>query len=408
MTEESQVLARIRAALAGCEEDMLAFARDLVAVPTENPPGGHYRECVDVIATRLAAIGLEPTVLAVPPEPTDSPYPRYVVQSFYGTGRRTLYFHGHYDVVPAADAGQFAPHVADGVLWGRGAADMKGGLAAMIYAVKALRDSGVSLDGRIGLTIVPDEETGGAGGSQYLARRGLLGADGIGMLTPEPTTGTIWNANRGAITLRVTVKGRPAHVGLQHEGVNAFEGMLDVANALRALKAEVETRTTAFHVVPEEARRSILMLGGRCEGGTSFNLVPAECWFTVERRINPEEDLAAEKERLFALFARLREQGTDLAVEVLQEGKSSGVAEDNPVGQALAGAVEAVRGARPPFVMCPGLLEIRFYAERGIPAFAYSPALLEVSHGPREHVPLADLTACAAVYALSAVRLLAA
>ena len=160
--------------------------------------------------------------------------PRSVVRSFVGTGP-TLWFHGHYDVVPAQHAGQFAPEVRDGMLFGRGSADMKGGLAAMILAAQAIRERGVALGGRLGLVFVPDEETGGAGGSAALARAGLLGEDGIGMLSPEPTGGIAWNACRGAISLRVTVHGRSAHVGLSHSGVNAFTHMLDVASALRDL-----------------------------------------------------------------------------------------------------------------------------------------------------------------------------
>jgi acetylornithine deacetylase/succinyl-diaminopimelate desuccinylase-like protein len=110
---------------------------------------------------------------------------------------------------------------------------MKSGLAAMIYATLALRETGGLRDGRIGLVFVPDEETAGPRGSRYLADRGLLGQNAIGMLTPEPTGGVVWNANRGAITLEITVKGKSAHVGRQHEGVNAFERMLAVAQALQ-------------------------------------------------------------------------------------------------------------------------------------------------------------------------------
>ncbi len=284
---------------------------------------------------------------------------------------------------------------------------MKSGLAAMIYAARALQDCGTPLNGRIGLVFVPDEETAGPRGSRYLAERGLLGQNAVGMLTPEPNGGVVWNANRGAITLRVTVKGKSAHVGRQHEGLNAFERMLEVARALSALKAEVETRTTGFNIAPETARRSILMLGGRTEGGTNFNVVPDRCSFTVDRRINPEEDFEQEKQRLFAVLEAARTGGIDLEVETLQEGRSCGVAEDDPVGQALAHNIAEVTGRAAQFEMCPGLLEIRFYAERGIPAFAYGPGLLTVSHGPNEFVPIDRIVQCAQVYALTAARVLA-
>jgi acetylornithine deacetylase/succinyl-diaminopimelate desuccinylase-like protein len=145
------------------------------------------------------------------------------------------------------------------------------------------------------------------------------------------------------------------------------------------------------------------MLGGRSEGGTNFNVVPDYCSFTVDRRIDPDEDFEREKRRMFEV---VRSVGVDLDVEVLQEGRASNVDADDPVGRALARAVETVTGRAPKFEMCPGLLEIRFYAERGIPAFAYGPGLLTVSHGPNEFVPLERIVECAQVYALTAAKLL--
>jgi acetylornithine deacetylase/succinyl-diaminopimelate desuccinylase-like protein len=251
---------------------MSELTRELVAIPTENPPGNAYAEAVELLCRELAELGF-----------TDTHTEGECVLSSVGEGDRTLYFSGHYDVVPAQSPSQFASTVEGGNLTGRGAADMKGGLAAMIYAAKALRQSAALRDGRVTLVFVPDEETAGPRGSRYLADLGLLGRNAIGMLTPEPTGGVVWNASRGAITLNITVKGRSAHVGRQYEGVNAFEGMLEVALALRALKMEAEIRSTGFSIGPEAARRSILLIGGRCGGGTNFNTVPEACSFTVDR-----------------------------------------------------------------------------------------------------------------------------
>src|SRR5262245_31787169 len=382
---------------------VLTFCQDLVRIASENPPGNHYRECTDRLRLELDRLGLDHRVVEAPAEHN---CPRYNVLGFHGAGQRTLYFHGHYDVVPAQSREQFTPVVRNGRLYGRGSTDMKSGLAAMIYATYLLKELEVPLRGRIGLCLVADEETGGRGGSAYIDRLGLLGQDAVAMLTPEPTSGVIWNANRGAITLQVTVKGRSAHVGLQHQGVDAFERMLRVATTLQDLKAEVEQSKTAYHVVPAAAARSILMLGGRVEGGTNFNVVPDACTFTVERRFNPEEDLEAEKARLFALFDQVRQRGIQLENDVLQEGPSFGVAADHPVAPALAETAEAVTGERPAFEMCPGLLETRWYARRGIPAFAYGPGFLEVAHGPNEVVEIERIYQFIIVYALVAARLL--
>ena len=210
----------------------------------------------------------------------------------------------------------------------------------------------------------------------------------------------------GAISLRVHVKGKPAHVGLHYEGVNAFEQMVMVANALLDYKHQIGKRHTQFHIEPPAARASILLMGGQCAGGTNFNVVPSECSFTVDRRVNPEENLAEEKQHLSELFDRLKQQGIDLEVEIFQEAPSSGVSETHPVAQAVAHSIKQVVGKTPIFAMCPGLLEIRWYAQQRIPAFAYGPGLLTVSHGPQEYVPVEKIAEVALIYALSAVQLL--
>jgi acetylornithine deacetylase/succinyl-diaminopimelate desuccinylase family protein len=383
---------------------ILTFCQDLVRIPSENPPGNHYRECTERLHLELDHLGLDHRVVEAP---AYDDRPRYNILGHHGAGQRTLYFHGHYDVVPAQRREQFDPVVRNGRLYGRGATDMKSGLAAMIYATYLLKELKVPLRGRIGLCLVADEETGGRGGSAHLDELGLLGQGGMAMLTPEPTSGVIWHANRGAITLQVTVQGRAAHVGLQHQGVNAFERMLQVATALQGLKAEVEKQKTGYRIVPAAAAHSILMLGGRVEGGTNFNVVPETCTFTVERRFNPEEDLEAEEARLFAVFERARQQGAQLQIEVLQEGPSCATPADHPVALALAETAEAVTGKRPDFEMCPGLLETRWYARKGVPAFAYGPGLLEVAHGPNEVVEIERIYQHVLIYALIAARVLA-
>lgn len=385
------------------EEAILTFSQDLIKIASENPPGSHYGTCMDRICLEMDRLGLTYQVMQAP---GFSDLPRYNLLGFYGSDQRTLYFHGHYDVVPAQSREQFKPRVEGGQLYGRGSADMKSGLAAMIYATYLLKEQKIRLNGRIGLCIVADEETGGQGGSQHLDEMGLLGRNALAMLTPEPTGGVIWNANRGAITLRVTVTGKSAHVGLQHQGINAFDQMVQVATGLQSLKAEVEQHKTGYRIVPEAAAHSILMLGGRVEGGTNFNVVPESCSFTLERRFNPEEDLESEKARIFTLLEEFRRQGIDLEVEVLQEGASSGVSEDHPIAEAIAETIEAVTGKRPAFEMCPGILETRWYARRGIPAFAYGPGYLDLAHGPDESVKIEHIHQHTLLYALVAARLL--
>jgi len=388
------------------EEEMARLLSELIAIPTENPPGRNYRACADFLEKRLRQCGLECEQLEAdgPKEGTaDSPV---CLLASYGRGERVLYFHGHYDVVPAQSREQFKPSRKEHFLFGRGSCDMKGGIVAMLYAILALRECGAERNGRIALTLVPNEETGGEGGSAWLAAQGRLGRGGIGMLLAEPTIGVVWNANRGAISLRVRVLGKSAHVGLQHQGENAFERMVQVVERLQELKKAVEQRGTKFNIGADQARHSILMLGGESGGGTNFNVVPEECWFTIDRRINPEENMEEEKSRLIATLESCRRDGIRLEWEIMQEGQSSACSEEEALGNALAQSVQAVTGVAPRFEMCPGLLETRFYAAEGVPAYAYGPGMLSVAHGPNEYVDLRKIIDCATIYALTASEML--
>jgi acetylornithine deacetylase/succinyl-diaminopimelate desuccinylase family protein len=371
---------------------MCELLAELVATPTENPPGREYDACVERLerAVRALALPVEHIAIAGP-----DGVKRAAVRTHIGGDGPVLYFHGHYDVVPAQSPEQFVPTIEGDTLFGRGSSDMKSGLVAMLYAAAMLRDLDVTLRGRVELLFVPDEETGGARGTAVLAESGVIGRDGIGMLLPEPTSGVVWHANRGALSLEVTVRGRAAHVGLMHQGVNAFERAIDVVRRLEPVQRDVR------------ARGSIMLVGGRVEAGSNFNVVPEACRFTIDRRTNPDEDFDAERERLMAVFDAARADGIDLDVRVFQEGRPAQTAPDGALGAALASATTEVEGNAPAFEMCPGLLETRFYAARGVPALAYGPGILAVSHGPREFVRISRMIACAQVYALTAARLLA-
>ncbi len=385
---------------------MAALLAELVAIPTENPPGKNYRVCADSLEKRIRHFGLDCERFETPGPKEESDDAPVCLLATFGNGQRSLYFHGHYDVVPAQFTQQFQPSRNDHFLFGRGSCDMKGGIVAMLYAILAIKECGWQLNGKIALALVPDEETGGERGSAWLARQELLGRNGIGMLLAEPTSGMVWNANRGAISLLVRVFGKSAHVGLQHQGANAFERTHRVVERLQQLKQEVEQRKTQHEISAEQTRNSILMLGGQSGGGTNFNVVPEQCWFTVDRRINPEENLEEEKTRLLAVLEQCKQEGIPLEWDILQEGCSAISRENEELGEALFRSVQAVTGQAPRFEMCPGLLETRFYAARGIPAYAYGPGLLSVAHGPHEYVDLRKVIDSAAIYALIAIDIL--
>lgn len=396
----NELAKRIRHQLGRDTADLVAFASDLIAVPCENPPGVHYSRCATRIARGLRELDFKVRTV----DPTgEGPS----VTATFGEEGRALYFSGHYDVVPAQDRAQFKPVVRKSNLHGRGAADMKGGIAAMAFAIRALARSGFEPHGRVISVSVPDEETSGTRGTVTLVKSGFVERDAIGMLTMEPTGGVVWNANRGVISMRVSVRGKPAHVGLHFKGKNAFRGMLTVAGMLSDLEGEISQRRTAYNISPEAARRSILLLGGELAGGHNFNVVPERVSFTLDRRTNPEEDHDEERGRLLAVVERARGLGVVCDVDITQEGRSAATEPQVPLGRALATSIRGITGTRARFELCPGVLETRHYAALGVPSMAYGPGLLSVSHGPNEFVSVRKLVQCAEVYALTAMRLLA-
>jgi succinyl-diaminopimelate desuccinylase len=364
-------------------EEMAALVADLVAVDTENPPGRNLGACGRVLAAAMGRLGVAPEVIGLATR--DGLEEPCVVRGSVGGGERVVYFHGHFDVVPAQDPAQFRPHRRDGRIVGRGTADMKGGLVSMLYGAAAARDLGLLEDARVVLHFVCDEETGSLAGSGHLRDAGLIDPAALAMVTAEPTGGAVWHANRGAITLRVRVAGREAHVGQANLGDNAFEKMIQAAAPLGALARELLERD------------SMLVVGGASGSGAGFNVVPGSAWFSVDRRFNPDEDLDAELARL---TGALDQAGVEVEVDVLQRAPSASTDPGHPAAAALAACIEQVEGEPPRFALCPGVLETRWYAQLGIPAFGYGAGRLDVSHGPEEYIDEAAMRRCAAVYAL--------
>lgn len=373
-------------------DEMLAFARDLIAIPTENPPGAAYDECVSRICAELTSLAIDYEVVETGDEETR----RQAILATVGDRGPLLYLHGHYDVVPGFSPAQFDARVEDGRLVGRGASDMKGGLAVIVHAARRAAEAGA----RIGLVIVPDEETGGRLGAERLAELGRLDSGAAGAIVAEPTWGTIWHACRGAFTVRVFVRGRPAHVGLHYEGVNAFAAAIDVAVGLRELEHVLRERRSdlEFSSTSDRASESIMLIGGVSGGGTNFNIVPSEFSFTVDRRPNPDENYEEAKRDLLDVLASFMERGVELDWEILQDAPSAVTPVGGDFVQTVAAAVNEVTGALPTVTCCPGVLETRIYNQLGIPAVAFGPGLIERMHGPDEDVPIANLVDAAAIY----------
>lgn len=386
--------ADIRAWLEPRDREMTVLVERLVAIDTQNPPGRGLGRCARALRDAMDALGLAPELIEVPP--SNGLEEPFVVRGTVGGGAATLYLHGHFDVVPAQDPAQFLPARRDGRIVGRGTADMKGGLVSMLYGAAAASALGLLERGRIVLHLVPDEETGSAAGADHLRRAGMIDAGAVAMLTAEPSGGAVWHASRGALTLRVEARGREAHVGEAQLGVNAFAGLVRVAEPLLGLSQSLHERDG-----------STLVVGGAAGSGAGFNVVPGSAWFSVDGRFAPDHDLDAALERLTTTIeSAARAAGADVSVEVLQREPAATTDPSHPAAEALARCIAAVDGEPPRFEVCPGVLETRWYAQLGIPALAYGPGLLEVSHGPEEYVAEDAIRRAAVVYGLAAAELL--
>ena len=143
----------------------------------------------------------------------------------------------------------------------------------------------------------------------------------------------------------------------------------------------------------------MLVVGGAAGAGANFNVVPGEAWFSLDRRFNPDEALEEEVERLTGAIHAAAGDDADVTIDVLQRQPSASTEPTHPAAGALARSVEAVEDAPARFELCPGALDTRWYAQLGIPAFAYGAGRLDVSHGPDEFIDEAAMRRCAAVYA---------
>lgn len=397
-------IAELQAWLDGRADEMATWLEALVRIPTENPPGRGLAGCAEALRDVMERLGFSPELIELAPTGTlEGPT---IVRGAVGSGDALIYYHGHFDVVPAQSPSQFEPERRDGKIIGRGSADMKGGLVSMLYGAAAAKELGL-LDGcRIVFHFVCDEETGSAAGSGHLREAELIDPEAVAMLTAEPTGGVIWHACRGAITLRVRTHGREAHVGYVHQGINAFEHMIRIAQPLTTLSHELLEKRTSFPVESEAAGGSMLVVGGQAGAGAGFSAVPGSAWFSIDRRFNPEEELDQELKRLTDMVTEAAgAAGAKVDIDVLQRQPSGSTDQAHPAAQTLARCIDAVEDAAPTFQLCPGVLETRWYSQLGIPAFAYGGGRLEISHGPDEYIDEAAMRRCAAVYALFAARI---
>jgi len=387
----------------------------LIEIPTPNPPGRNYEECVAYCQHLLESLPVETWIIRVPDQllpilaPLGEGLPRPILIGRWGRGRRALHFHGHYDVVNPIHPGQFQPRVEGDLIYGRGAADMKGGLVSIVFALKTLHQMGFQpKEGSITLSFAPDEETGGAAGAGYLLEHypDLMGELPSATIMPEPSGGVIYHGFKGAVSWELTVRGKTSHSIYPFRGVNAFEGMVRLAERLMELKERLSTGRSRFPFEPPEAAVSTLVLGGALKGREQFNIVPDRASFSLDYRFIPEESLTGAKKELMGVIEELRQDGVEIEINPITESEPGFTPSDSDICQTLLRSAKEITGREPPLRMLPGFIDIRYFVSKGVPSLMYGPGALEVVHQENEHISLEEVIRAVQVLALTAVHFL--
>jgi acetylornithine deacetylase len=399
---------------------LLDDLRALVRIPSIT---GSEDRVAEWVAAALRDMGLE--VELVTPDPAlvraDPDWPgqemdRTALPVVIGragrAGGRRLILSGHLDVVPPGDpetwtVDPWGGEVRDGRLYGRGACDMKGGVAAILGAVRALRSSGRldQLDGELMVVLVPSEEDGGQG---TLAAIRAGATSDLAIIT-EPSNLDVVVAHAGAITFRLTVPGRAAHASQRREGVSALDKLFALTKALEADEsrrndAETDPLMTALGLPYPTI---IGIVGGGEWASTVLDRITADGRYGVrlgQTAAEAEAELRAAVEAACAADEFLRDHPATVEISGGRFG-SARVASDHPLPVGLADTVEEVTGRRPALLGEPYGADMQMFVNVGAtPCVIFGPGDVRVAHSADEFVPLDEVETCARVLAAWVIR----
>ncbi|MBL8962000.1 MAG: acetylornithine deacetylase/succinyl-diaminopimelate desuccinylase family protein [Gemmatimonadetes bacterium] len=408
--------------VAEARDELVELTRDLVRFPTVNPPGEAYEPCARFLGERLARGGFaveyfEATGRA---EHTRAhPRVNVVARRVVDPSRPTIHLNGHIDVVPVGTGwtlDPFAATVRDGRIYGRGTADMKGGLAAAIIAAECLLRVPNAPIGTIEISGTVDEETGGLAGVAHLAEIGRLTSRSIHhVIIPEPLqVDRVCIGHRGVWWFDLVTTGRIAHGSMPFLGVSAIEHMGEILHELReGLLPELTRRVTAMPVVPEASRRATLNVntieGGQVGEAVQSPCVAHECRAIFDRRFLVEEPIEAVRAEIDAVIERVRRRvpGLDLTIADRLLVHPMETPRGSPLVAALSSAIGDVLGREATLVASPGTYDHKHFTRIGgiTNCVAYGPGVLEISHQPDEWVGIDELVQAAQVMAAAMLEL---
>jgi succinyl-diaminopimelate desuccinylase len=408
--------------------DLIALTQDLIRIPTLNPPGDNYHAICAYLEARLTRSGFTTQMIRAHGAPADSDsHPRWnlVARREGSAPGDCVHFNSHHDVVTVG-AGwtrdPFGGELEGDKIYGRGACDMKGGLAASIIAAEAFIETYPDFKGAVEISATADEETGGYGGVAYLAEQGYFDPARVQhVIIPEPLNkDRICLGHRGVWWAEVETKGRIAHGSMPFLGDCAVRHMGAVlAEMERTLFPLLASKHTAMPVVPEGARNSTMNInslhGGADElpddyTGFPSACVPDSCRITIDRRFLIEENVEEVKAEIVSVLETVKAQRPAFRYELreLWSVTPTMTEKDAPVVRTVQDAIAQVLGTPAQFVVSPGTYDQKHIDRIGRlkNCIAYGPGILDLAHQPDEWIGVQDMLDSAAVMALSLRALL--
>lgn len=372
-------------------EFLVKITQEMIRIPTVNPPGEGYHEFVDYSARILREIGMQVETINY-----DTKYP--IVYAHLNKGQRPeIHFNGHYDVVPVQGTWTvqpFAGVIDNNRIFGRGASDMKGGIACFISAIAAITKLKNNLKGCVSLSLVPDEETGGSFGSKSFVETVNINPDAV--IIPEPSFPKVLLGHKGVVQVYVEALGKTSHAAMPTNGKNAFESLIFLANSLLE-KWKVKNgiiNSDIRNTYPQKADPLLLptmTIGGVASSGKAINSVPDIARFSIDRRFLPYEKAGNVLKEIKEFVSQ---QGVEYRVVEILSADSSITPRRMalPILYPLQAAIMHVSGLSAPETISAGYDDTRYFRERWhIPCITYGPGYSGTAHIQDEYVDVQRL-----------------